>query len=96
MSDRENRGKRIDKLQIMVSDEELAGIDDWRFRNRAASRSAAVRTLILLGIQFAATHPEEAEAYLREGDSVAGDAEDGDAKADDSKGGDRMDGEGTA
>jgi len=58
------RGKRVEKLQIMVADAEVDMIDDWRFENRASSRSAAVRTLILLGLRYMQAHEEEAVRYL--------------------------------
>lgn len=38
--------KRLYKMQLMLTDSELQEIDDWRFENRAESRSAAVRELI--------------------------------------------------
>lgn len=38
--------KRLYKMQLMLTDSELVEIDDWRFENRAESRSAAVRELI--------------------------------------------------
>ncbi|MEQ8709698.1 MAG: hypothetical protein RIC36_11940 [Rhodospirillales bacterium] len=43
--------KRVVKLQVMLNDSELEEIDDWRFENRAASRSAAVRELIFESLQ---------------------------------------------
>lgn len=43
--------KRVVKLQIMLNDSELEAIDDWRFENRAASRSAAVRELIFESLE---------------------------------------------
>ena len=46
---------REGRLQIMLSDEELRAIDDWRFRKRMPSRAAAVRELLRLGIA-AASH----------------------------------------
>jgi hypothetical protein len=42
-----NRGER---LQIMVSDEELAALDDFRFRQRMPTRAAAARELFRLGM----------------------------------------------
>lgn len=42
----ESNEKRVVKLQIHVSESELKLIDDWRFSNRAPSRSFAVRELI--------------------------------------------------
>jgi metal-responsive CopG/Arc/MetJ family transcriptional regulator len=43
--------KRVVKLQIMLNDRELEAIDDWRFENRAASRSSAVRALIFESLE---------------------------------------------
>lgn len=42
--------KRTEKLQIMLSDEELSAIDDWRFEFRLPSRAAAIRELITRGL----------------------------------------------
>ena len=42
--------KRVVKLQVMLNDSELEEIDDWRFENRAASRSA-VRELIFESLE---------------------------------------------
>jgi len=36
---------RVERLQIMLTDEELAAIDDWRFERRMPTRAAAVREL---------------------------------------------------
>ncbi|PQA89364.1 hypothetical protein [Hyphococcus luteus] len=56
--------KRVEKLQIMVADSELAMIDDWRFENRAASRSAAIRSLIYLGLELTKSDPEKVSQLL--------------------------------
>ncbi len=42
--------KRLERLQIMVTDDELAAVDDWRFQLRMPSRSAAVRELLRRGL----------------------------------------------
>ena len=42
-----NRGER---LQIMLTQEELKALDDWRFSRRMPSRAAAVRELLRLGL----------------------------------------------
>jgi hypothetical protein len=47
MSDANSRGER---LQIMLTDTELAALDDWRFARRMPSRAAAVRELLRLGL----------------------------------------------
>jgi hypothetical protein len=41
---------RENRVPIMMSDEELTAIDDWRYRNRVATRSDAVRRLCQIGI----------------------------------------------
>ena len=38
--------KRTEKLQLMLNDEELRAIDDWRFKHRLPSRAAALRELL--------------------------------------------------
>jgi hypothetical protein len=47
----EPRGER---LQIMLSPEELTVIDDFRFRHRMPTRAAAVRELMRLGLTVGA------------------------------------------
>lgn len=46
MSD-ENREER---LQVMLTERELAALDDWRFARRMPSRAAAVRELLKRGL----------------------------------------------
>lgn len=58
--------KRVEKLQIMVADSELAMIDDWRFENRAASRSAAIRSLIYLGLELSKAEPDKVSKLLEQ------------------------------
>ena len=41
---------RGERLQIMLSPEELRAVDDYRFRQRMPSRAAAVRDLFRLGL----------------------------------------------
>lgn len=43
-------GKRTEKLQVSLSDEELSAIDEWRFEMRMPSRAAAIRQLIHVGL----------------------------------------------
>jgi hypothetical protein len=42
-----NRGER---LQIMLTDDELKALDEWRFNARMPSRAAAVRELLKRGL----------------------------------------------
>jgi len=41
---------RAERLQVMLSPEELAAIDDFRFKHRMPTRAAAVRELLKLGL----------------------------------------------
>jgi hypothetical protein len=41
---------RVERLQIMLTDEELGAIDDWRFGRRMPSRAAAIRELLKRGL----------------------------------------------
>jgi hypothetical protein len=41
---------RPERLQIMLTAEELAALDDWRFQRRMPSRAAAVRELLKRGL----------------------------------------------
>ncbi|RWB77130.1 MAG: hypothetical protein EOQ50_09445 [Mesorhizobium sp.] len=42
--------ERPQRLQIMLTDEELAALENWRFEKRMPSRSAAVRELLRRGL----------------------------------------------
>jgi hypothetical protein len=46
---------RGERLQIMLSPEELTVVDDFRFRHRMPTRAAAVRELLRLGLSVAPT-----------------------------------------
>lgn len=41
---------REQRLQIMLTEEELQAIDDWRFQRRMPTRAAAVRELLRRGL----------------------------------------------
>ena len=41
---------RPERLQIMLTAEELSALDDWRFVRRMPSRAAAVRDLLRRGL----------------------------------------------
>jgi metal-responsive CopG/Arc/MetJ family transcriptional regulator len=57
---------RETRLQIMLDDEELAAIDDWRFKRRMPSRAAAIRELLRRGLQ--AELGAETDRSMRSGD----------------------------
>jgi hypothetical protein len=41
---------RGERLQVMLTDEELKALDDWRFSRRMPSRASAVRELLKRGL----------------------------------------------
>jgi hypothetical protein len=41
---------RDERVQMMLSSEELAAIDDFRFKNRMPSRAAALREIMRRGL----------------------------------------------
>ena len=41
---------RGERLQIMLTSEELSALDDWRFKTRMPSRASAVRELLRRGL----------------------------------------------
>jgi hypothetical protein len=46
---------RGERLQVMLSPEELATLDDFRFKYRMPTRAAAVRELLKLGLTVVTT-----------------------------------------
>jgi xanthine dehydrogenase iron-sulfur cluster and FAD-binding subunit A len=58
-----NRGER---LQIMLTQDEVKALDDWRFAKRMPSRASAVRELLRIGL--AAEGVEVAAAGVRSKD----------------------------
>jgi hypothetical protein len=71
MSDVNNRGER---LQVMLTEDELRILDDWRFSRRMPSRAAAVRELLTRGL--AAEGLSKSEAGSRSKDYGVSEAED--------------------
>jgi hypothetical protein len=40
------------RLHMLIAPDELATIDDWRFKNRIATRAEAIRRLVQIGLLF--------------------------------------------
>lgn len=40
------------RLQMVITEDEIKAIDDWQFANRAPSRSEAIRRLVQIGLRF--------------------------------------------
>lgn len=57
---------RETRLQIMLDENELSAIDDWRFKHRMPSRAAAIRQLIGIGLR--AVGSDSADPALRSQD----------------------------
>jgi hypothetical protein len=57
--------KKTERLHMLMTPDELKLIDDWRYSNRVASRSEAVRRLCQIGL---ALEPliEKADQYAKE------------------------------
>ena len=43
-------GGKTERLQLVITDTEVAAIEDWRFANRVPSRSEAIRRLVQIGL----------------------------------------------
>jgi len=64
---------RGERLQIMLSPEELKVIDDWRFETRMPSRAAAIRELLRRGLQAVGFAVAGARAKSRDFGVMEGD-----------------------
>lgn len=52
--------RATERLQIILSADELSALDDWRFQHRMPSRAAAVRELLRRGLGFGTDGAEPA------------------------------------
>ena len=74
--------KRSERLQIMLTDDELKAVDDWRFARQMPSRASAIRELLRRGLaaegfmlsdrstksqDYGVVEPEPAESSLKRG-----------------------------
>lgn len=53
---------RGERLQVMLSPEELTAIDDFRFKHRMPTRAAAVRELLKMGLTVLAADGDGAKS----------------------------------
>ncbi|TRC72789.1 hypothetical protein FJV83_34470 [Mesorhizobium sp. WSM4307] len=71
--------ERPERLQIMLTTDELAALENWRFEKRMPSRSAAVRELLRRGLSsdgfLTAEQGVKSQQFgvLPEGDGKTGD-----------------------
>jgi hypothetical protein len=73
-----NKLTRGERLQIMLTPEEVEALDNWRFNKRMPSRAAAVRELLKRGL--AAEGFDLAESGMRSQDFGVTAAEDDDVQ----------------
>jgi hypothetical protein len=59
---------REERLQIMLSPEELKAVDNFRFQHRMPTRAAAVRELLRHGIEEVGISPVAENAGITSGD----------------------------
>ena len=78
---------REERLQIMLSPDELSTIDDFRFQHRMPSRAAAVRELLKLGLA-AATADSGSDGHKSSDYGVFSRGPDGHRRADEGATGD--------
>jgi hypothetical protein len=57
---------RGERLQIMLNDDELRALDDWRFGARMPSRAAAIRELLKRGLAAEGFDPANAGAKSKD------------------------------
>lgn len=57
---------REERLQIMLTAEELRALDDWRFARRMPSRAAAVRELLRRGLATEGTLDSGGRTHSRD------------------------------
>lgn len=60
--------KRAERLQVMLTQDEVRAVEDWRFDNRMPSRSAAVRALMNRGLKAHAAAAKQNEAETTVGE----------------------------
>jgi len=57
---------RGERLQVMLTDEELTALDDWRFSRRMPSRAAAIRELLKRGLAAEGVVDSEGRSHSRD------------------------------
>jgi hypothetical protein len=53
------------RLQMVITEDEIKAIDDWRFANRVATRSDAIRRLIQIGLRGERKIPKLLDKFLK-------------------------------
>jgi hypothetical protein len=71
---------REERLQIMLTMEELRALDDWRFSKRMPSRASAVRELLRRGLAAEGFNLADGSAKSQDFGMIDGEGEAGPAK----------------
>ncbi|ESZ11465.1 hypothetical protein X735_25780 [Mesorhizobium sp. L2C085B000] len=58
------------RLQMVITEDELQAIEDWRFANRVQSKSEAIRRLVQIGLHYVANAEPLIEAFLKSRDKL--------------------------
>jgi len=74
--------ERPQRLQIMLTEEELAALENWRFEKRMPSRSAAVRELLRRGLASDGFFTADASAKSQDFGVISSDRKAGDGSND--------------
>jgi hypothetical protein len=68
---------RGERLQIMLTEDELKALDDWRFTKRMPSRAAAIRELLKRGLAAEGFQLADGQTKSRDFGVTAPNSEDG-------------------
>lgn len=79
---------RGERLQIMLTQDELSALDDWRFKKRMPSRAAAIRELLKRGLAAEGFNIAQSQTKSRDFGVTSSKSDD------DSDDGSKIDGEG--
>lgn len=58
------------RLQMVITEDELKAIEDWRFAERVQSKSEAIRRLVQIGLHYVAYADDLAETFLKSRDKL--------------------------
>jgi hypothetical protein len=61
-----SENSRGERLQIMLTEDELRALDDWRFARRMPSRAAAVRELLRRGLTAEGANLDESRTHSKD------------------------------
>jgi antitoxin component HigA of HigAB toxin-antitoxin module len=53
------------RLQMVITEDEIAAIEDWQFKNRMPSKSEAIRRLVQIGLRTEREIPKLLDKFLK-------------------------------